>query len=360
MSTEPTIILKVMHGSHAYGLNTPESDIDWRSVAVEPFEQHVSLFNTFEQKEEHVSNGFPVDHTIFGLKKFLKLSLDCNPNVVEILFVEPENIETITSLGESLISIREKFLSKKAYWTFGSYAKAQLKRLENHRRWIINPPKAPPTRKDAGLPELCEINPEQKKAAFSAIQKKLDEWNFKDMSDQERALRIEFTHTMADVLAEMSLGSDEQWNAAGRVLGLETNFLEILNKERLYKNLVSEYNNYIKWQDERNKKRYETEVKCLCDTKHASHLIRLYLECIDILDGKSLIIKRSKPEREMLLDIKQGKFEKKTYDFIKDLQIQLDEKLNIALLNSKLPEKADSVYVDNFMRQTYLNHWGFK
>jgi len=133
---EPKIILKVMHGSHAYGLSTPESDVDWRSVAVESFSQHVSLFNSFEQKEEHMSNGFPVDHTIFGLKKFLKLAIDSNPNVIEILFVEPENIELVTELGEDLLSIRESFLSKKAYHTFGSYARGQLKRLENQKTHI--------------------------------------------------------------------------------------------------------------------------------------------------------------------------------------------------------------------------------
>lgn len=354
-----SVILRVKHGSHAYGLNTEQSDVDLRAICIEPYDHVVSNINNFEQLQEHVHDGHPVDCVIFGFKKFIKLSQDGNPNALEILFVENSEIEYINQIGKSLIDIRDKFLSKKLFFCFGGYAKAQLKRLENHRRWILNPPKAPPTRKEFNLPEQCEINADQKKAAFSAITKKLDAWNFKDMSDQDRALRIEFTHTMADVLAEINIGSDEQWNAAGRVLGFETNFLEVLDKERKFKNVVTEYENYIKWQNERNKKRYETEVKCLCDTKHASHLIRLYLECIDVLDGKSLILKRPKEEREMLLEIKQGKHGKNTYDFVKELQTKLDERLNVALINSKLPEKADSESIDEFMRQTYMIHWGF-
>jgi len=61
----------------------------------------------------------------------------------------------------------------------------------------------------------------------------------------------------------------------------------------------------------------------------------------------------------MLLEIKQGKHGKNTYDFVKELQTKLDERLNAALINSKLPEKADSEFIDEFMRQTYMIHWGF-
>jgi len=78
---EKRTILKVKHGSHAYGLNTPESDIDYRGVCIEPFDHTVSVENNFEQLEEHVSKGFPVDSTIFGLFKFIRLAIPSNPNV---------------------------------------------------------------------------------------------------------------------------------------------------------------------------------------------------------------------------------------------------------------------------------------
>lgn len=350
------LILKVKHGSHAYGLNTPESDIDYKAICIEPFEYILSFINKFEQLEEHASKGFDGDQTIFSLKKFMPLAANNNPNCIEILFVEPEDIVYINDFGKELILIREKFLSKKSYFTFGSYAKSQLKRLENHRKWILKTP-SNPTRKEFGLPEVSIINSDQKKAAFSAIQKKLDHWNFKDMSEQDKSLRIEFSLIMSDILTELNLSSDEQWNAAGRYLGFETNFLLELDKERKYKNAQEEHKNYLEWQLKRNKKRYETEKECLVDTKHSSHLVRLYFECIDILKGNSLILKRPKEERELLLAIKQGKFGKETYNEVKKLQIELQEKCDLALLESKIPEKADSEFIDNFMREMYLKYW---
>ncbi len=350
-------ILKVKHGSHAYGLNTPESDVDYKGICIEPFDYMISVVNNFEQQEHHVSKGYDSDETIFGLFKFTQLALPSNPNVLEIMFVEPEEIEYKNEYGSKLLSIRDKFLSKKAYWTFGSYSKSQLKRVERHRKWILNPPELVPTRTEYGLPEKAEIPKEQQLAAFSAIQKKLDFWNFKDMSEQDKALRLEFSNVMAELLAEMSLTSDEQWRAAGRSLGIETNFLEVLEKEKKYKNLQDEYKNYLEWQKNRNKKRYELEIKCNADPKHCSHLLRLYFEVIDILKGNGLILKRPKEERQLLLDVKQGKFGKETYAEVIKLQQELEIKLNDALLNSKIPEKPDYNFIDNFMREMYVEYW---
>lgn len=132
--------LMVVHGSHAYGLNTPESDKDYRGICIEPLDYALSVFNNFEQTESHKIESENEDSVVFGLKKFLKLSTDSNPNALEILFVDDEDIIFKDKFAEKLIENRDLFLSKKIYLTFGGYAKAQLKRLENHRTWIVNPP----------------------------------------------------------------------------------------------------------------------------------------------------------------------------------------------------------------------------
>lgn len=259
------LIISVRHGSWAYGLNDENSDIDLKSICMEPFDSICSFINNFEQLEEHQSKGYDTDHTIFGLKKFLPLATANNPNCIEILFVEKEDLLFTNKYGEKLIEIRDKFLSKKSFWTFQGYAKNQLKRIEGHRKWILNPPSAPISRVEFGLPEKSVINEDQKKAALSAIQKKIDFWNFKDMSEQDKSLRIEFSLVMADILAEMKMGQDEQWKAAGLLLNFDTNFLDVLDKERRYKNLLENYQNFLIWQRDRNKKRYELEIKCNVD-----------------------------------------------------------------------------------------------
>lgn len=352
-------ILLCKHGSHAYGLSTPESDLDLRGVCIEPIEYIVGFANSFEQAENVKYPGYEDsnDCTIFSLLKFAKLAADANPNVIEILFVEDEEVILKDHNGQFLIQNRDLFLTKKAFHTFGGYAKGQLKRLENHRQWIVSPPNPPPTREEFGLPSTPVIPADQLKAAFAAITKKLDQWNLKDMTDMDRADRIEFINAMAEIIAEMNLGANETWNSAGKVLGFDTNFLLMLDKERTFNGIKQHFSQYENWLKTRNKKRFETEEKCLCDTKHASHLIRLYMECIDVLKGNGLILKRPKEERDLLLDIKTGKWGKETYSKIIEMKDRLDKDLNTAFEKSTLPNKPDLQKIDEIVRQIYLDFW---
>ncbi len=352
-------VLLCRHGSHAYGLETPESDLDLRGICIEPPEFVISFCKNFEQSENVKFNGYEEskDCTIFGLRKFLNLAANANPNVIEILFVEENEIIFATEFGRKIIDNKELFLTKKAYHTFGGYAKGQLKRLENHRQWIINPPPEPCSRTEFGLPASPVIPSDQIKAAFAAINKKIDQWNLKDMTDIDRADRIEFINAMAEVIAEMQLGAKEQFIAAGNSLGFDTNFLVMLDKERTYNGIKQLYSQYQNWLKTRNPKRFKTEQECLVDTKHASHLIRLYFEAIDLLNGNGLILKRPKDELNLLLDIKLGKFGKETYKMVMDLKEDLNSKLDDAMKNSKLPHGPDVNKMDDLMRTLYKQFW---
>lgn len=355
---ERTIFLAI-HGSHSYGLNTPESDLDLRGVCVEPIEYIVGFLNNFEQAENVKFSGYEQsnDCTIFGLKKFIKLCCSSNPNALEILFVNPEHVIKTTSWGNALIEYRNEFLSKRAKSSFAGYCKGQFNRMENHRQWIINTPKPPPTREEFGLPLMPVIPNDQLKAAFAAIEKKLDQWNFKDMSHIEREGRIDFINAMAEVLCEMKMGSDELWKSAGVVLGYDTNFLQMLDKERTYNNLNIQYKHYQDWLKNRNKKRFELEQKCLIDVKHACQLIRLYMSILDILSGKEFVLKRNSEETELLLAIKTGKFGKDTYKIVVDLKNQYDIKVEQAFLTTKLPDNPDMEFIDILTRKLYISYW---
>lgn len=154
---ERTIFL-TRHGSHAYGLATPASDVDVKGVAIAPKAFYLGFFQRFEQAE-----CADPDLVVYELRKFMQLAADCNPSVVEALFTHPDDHLGVTPLGERLLAARDLFLSRKARHTFSGFAMAQLHRLERHRAWVVAPPAAPPRREDLGLDALPE--PERTKVA---------------------------------------------------------------------------------------------------------------------------------------------------------------------------------------------------
>lgn len=81
-----TIFLTV-HGSIAYGLNSPESDIDVRGIAI----PELSYLFGFNKNFEQYITSKPTDCTIFNIQKFFTLTSQGNPNTLELLFVDPEH-----------------------------------------------------------------------------------------------------------------------------------------------------------------------------------------------------------------------------------------------------------------------------
>ena len=142
--SEAHLIYKVIAGSHAYGMATPESDVDVRGVCIPPKKYLLGLsrFEQLESKQE--------DSVIYGLSKFVSLALGCNPNIIELLHVDPQHILHMDPLGERLREARGLFLSRRAARTFGGYALSQLKRIEGHYRWLKNPPDHQPSQDEFG------------------------------------------------------------------------------------------------------------------------------------------------------------------------------------------------------------------
>lgn len=117
------ILILTTGGSIAYGTNVDTSDIDIRGVTLEN-KQDIMGLSDFEQFEDKST-----DTVIYGLKKFISLCINCNPNVLEILGTKQEHLLVISKEGELLRDNVELFLSKRAIQSFGSYATSQLRRL---------------------------------------------------------------------------------------------------------------------------------------------------------------------------------------------------------------------------------------
>lgn len=235
-------------GSHLYGLNTPESDIDIRGICFSPVESLLGLTG-FEQyqpgKEEARTFSYATfrvdsnDVTIYALNKFLKLCLDANPNILELLF--SRHLLVDSNVWNEIVSKRHLFLSTKIVHTFAGYAYSQLQRIEGHKRWLDNPPTKP--------------NPYE----FGMVQ------NNKGGQD---------------------------WTST--------------NYKNAYENKLKEHQDYQIWFDNRNEYRHGLELKFGYDVKHAMHLFRLLLEAKELLLTGSLELPLKKEHQEFLLNIKNG------------------------------------------------------
>lgn len=320
------------HGSHAYGTNIEGSDLDIRGVCIAPKEYYHGFSKVFEQAESK-----DPDLVIFEIRKFFRLAADCNPNALEIIFTDPSDHLVTSPASELLFRKRELFLSRKVRHTFQGYAHAQMKRILTHRRWLLNPVTGHPTRPEFGLPERTVIPADQLQAAQSAIRKRLDEWGWKDLEEFDEAARIRIREIFIDRLTEITQWSEAEidtktWNAACLSLGYDTNFIELLDRERRYTSKLREYQQYNEWKAKRNPARAELEAQWGFDSKHAMHLVRLSRCCEELLTEGVLHVRRN--DAQELLGVRHGAWSFET--LVEWFEAQA-KKIEVAEKSSPLP-----------------------
>ena len=254
---ERTVLL-VRHGSHAYGTNNAASDEDFKGIAIPPKEYFLGSHNRFEQAE--LSAPDP-DAVIYDLRKFFVLAADCNPNIIEVLHTDPSDHFLVDPIGEIILENKDNFLSKKIKFTFSGYAVAQLKRIKTHRRWLINPPQTPPTRLEMGLPEKTLIPQDQLMAADAEIRKELDKYQFDFMEHASDGEKVQLKSMISSMMAELKITSDAEWISAARRVGLDDNFIYLMQKEREYAGKKREWDQFKNWERTRNKARAQLEAK---------------------------------------------------------------------------------------------------
>ena len=325
-------IFVVRHGSHAYGLAREGSDVDHKGVAVPPLALLYDYRNDFEQVETHEP-----DVVIYDVRKFLRLASECNPNIIELLWAHPEDRVVWTPSADLLVAHRKLFLSRKARQTFAGYALAQLKRIRTHRRWLTQPPAAAPTRAAFGLPERTVIPADQLAAAHAQVTKQLDIWQADDLEDVSPAGRIALANRLAEMFAATELTEDRRYAAAARWLGMDDNFMALLDRERHYSAAQNDWRQFTRWQLERNPKRAALEAQHGYDTKHAMHLVRLLRMCREILTTAEVVVRR--PDRDELLAVRDGAW---SYDQLIEWADAANRELDVLGATSPLPRAPDT------------------
>ncbi len=284
------LIYEVVHGSQAFGLDGPESDLDLKGVIIGP----PCWYSGFLQSPEQLIIN--KDHTLYDVRKFFKLAIDANPTAIEMLWVPADSIKSCNKQAEKLLAERERFLSLRVADSFGKYALSQLRRIKTHRRWLLEPPKAQPQRKDFQLSGKPVISNDQIGAADS-------------------------------LLESGRISQDE----------IPPNFMLMLDRERSYRAAAKEWQQFQTWLRERNPARAKLEKDFGYDTKHALHLVRLLRMALEILTTGKVVVKR--PDREELLAIKRGEWK---FDKLIEYAESMHQNIVEARKSCLLPELPDS------------------
>lgn len=308
------IILVTVGGSHAYGLERETSDVDIRGITLELPSDIIGL-SRFEQVVEEKT-----DTVIYGFNKICELMLKCNPNTIELLGNPRGYYFYLHPIGAQLLDNRKMFISKRCVETFGGYAVSQLRRIENALA------------RDRLSSDLRERH--IRESMEGAIK------YFK-----ERYTSFEYGMITLNMIESTRYELSQEIGMNAHLEGFPARqFNSMIND---LKNVLDAYDNL----NNRNKKKDDDHMN-----KHAMHLVRLYLSCINILETGDIHTLQDWKTREFLKEIRDGKYmnadgtyQDEFFQMVKDLEKQLQYAKN----NTDIPEEPDKKKIEEFMM--YVN-----
>lgn len=106
-------IFNAILGSHAYGTNTSTSDMDYRGIFVNSMEENTPFFY-----KSHFTDNTKKDSMSYEIGNFLKMYLNGNPNIIELLWVDEGNILYADENYELLRKNRVELLTTKVAHSF--------------------------------------------------------------------------------------------------------------------------------------------------------------------------------------------------------------------------------------------------
>ena len=298
------IILLGLGGSHAYGTNIDTSDVDVRGVALNS-KREILLTRDFESYVNEAT-----DTTVYSFNKIIELLTNCNPNTIEMLGLDKEDYLYVTKEGQMLLDNKGLFLSRRCIQSFGGYANQQLYRLQQK--------------------SLCAVTEEQLNWHIAKV-----------LSSMATRLNVTFG-TNIDIIFDETK-SDKDFSGiflSGNIQNIPAEHIA---------SALAELNNTIR-DYKKHSHRNENAMLHGKIAKHAMHLIRLYMMCIDIMEKHEIVTKRI-AEHDLLMDIRNGKYldadGKPNSEFF-EIFHEYEKRFDYAKENTDLPDKPDYDAINDF------------
>lgn len=307
------VILLGLSGSYAYGTANENSDVDFRGITLHLPSDLLGL-TKFEQYEDGNT-----DTVIYSFNKIVNLLLECNPNTIELMGLDEEQYLIKTALGQEVLDHKSLFLSKRAAKSFGGYARAQLRRLQN------------------AVARDHMQQQEREQHIYHAVRNALEDFMQKNAITDK---------------GNINLYIDESDNPAFRTeIFMDAEYKHLPLRD--YGNMLGVMNNVVREYDQIGRRSSEKDDDHL--NKHAMHLIRIFMMAVDILE-KGVIKTHRKEDLELLKSIRQGEFQKEDRTFSKefyDIVSVCEKRLEKAAAATRLPDYPDMKKVGQFVE--YVN-----
>lgn len=349
------LLFKTISGSHAYGTNIPTSDTDIRGVFICEFDDFLSG-NYPEQINDNKN-----DIVYYELSKFLNLLNTANPNILELLNVPEECLLFKHPLFDEILNNKEKFITKNCRQSFGGYAVSQIKKargLNKKQNWE----KERIQKKD--IFDFCYIIDGMRSIP-------LKKWLDTNNIDQKYCGLVEVPNTRDTFALYYDQNGEYKFNGIGKVgenndvvsnqlrvssVPKDLDAIAILsyNKDSYTMHCV-DYQSYETWLENRNTSRYiQTQSDGnRIDSKNMMHCMRLLDMCVEMAEGKGIIVKR--PNANYYLDIRNGKLNlDELIDIAEKKIIEIDELFE----KSNLPDEVEKNLINKLtikIRKEFYN-----
>nr|WP_199043575.1 nucleotidyltransferase domain-containing protein [Dyella sp. ASV24] len=314
--SDPSLLFECIGGSHAYGIATPDSDLDLRGVYAVPAADYMSL----EVPGNQVTDARN-DIVFYSLRRVIELLSVANPNVLELLYMPEECVRWCTDAFEPLLAHREAFISQQCVQTHIGYALTQIRKARGQNKWVNQPrPERPPAKED-----YCHVIPVQgllprdespcRPIPLGRLGWDLGEFHAARLEHARDGYRLyRYGKTARGVFRDGTLACESipMEDETSRFAGL------LFYNEAAWKQALTDHQNYWTWRRERNEARWRQQEsgELDYDAKNIMHTIRLLLSGESILKYGYPQVRVEGEQRELLLSIRKGRY---AYDELIDM-----------------------------------------